>query len=214
MTSSRFALRSSLLAALTLAAACKSAAPPAPAPVAAAPAPLAATASSADSAAERAKRDAAEKAARDAAAARAKADSAAAAKANAASAVGATDARKTILATVYFDYDASELRDDGRTLLEAKVPVLTANPSLRIRISGHADDRGSDEYNLALGQRRSAALKRFLTQRGIDEGRISIASFGEEKPVCTQEDEACFVKNRRAEFEITAGGETIVAPTK
>jgi peptidoglycan-associated lipoprotein len=173
------------------------------------PAPAAATT---DTAAERLKREAADRAARDAAMARARADSLAAAKANAASAAGAVDPRSVITATIFFDYDASDIRDDARPLLEAKVPVLAANPGVRLRISGHADDRGSDEYNLALGQRRAAALKRWLGQRGITEDRILLASYGEERPACTTVDETCWVKNRRAEFEIVAGPATLVVP--
>lgn len=199
-------VRSSLFVIAVLAlGACRSQKPPEPAPV---PTPLA----TADTAAERARRDAADRAAREAAAARAKADSLAAAKANAASAAGMSDVRSIITATVYFDYDASEIREDARAVLEAKVPVLSANPAVRIRISGHADDRGSDEYNLALGQRRAAALKRWLGQRGIAAERIVLASYGEERPSCTAEDETCWVKNRRAEFDIVSAPATLVVP--
>jgi peptidoglycan-associated lipoprotein len=82
---------------------------------------------------------------------------------------------------------------------------LTANPGIRLRISGHADSRGSDEYNLALGQRRASAAKRYLTDRGIDAGRIDVTSRGEESPTCTEESEGCWSQNRRGEFEIVAG---------
>lgn len=185
--------------------------PPAPTPLAgagaaggtAAPAPAAAAAPTPET-------SDADRRAREAALSRAAADSAAAARANAASAAASVDARTTITATIYFDYDASEIRDDARSLLESKVPVLAANPGVRIRISGHADDRGSDEYNLALGQRRAAALKRWLAQRGIAEDRMLLASFGEERPVCGDVDEGCFIKNRRAEFEIVSGPAALV----
>lgn len=70
-------------------------------------------------------------------------------------------------------------------------------------ISGHADERGSDEYNLALGQRRAVAAKRYLVDHGIDATRLGVVSYGEEHPVCTASAEACWSKNRRAEFEIT-----------
>ena len=115
---------------------------------------------------------------------------------------GATAA---LTATVYFDYDRSDITDDTRAKLDAKVPVLTQNTGVRIRISGHTDSRGSDEYNLALGQRRAAAAKRYLTDRGIDGSRIEIVSFGEERPTCTDESEGCWSRNRRDEFEITGG---------
>jgi peptidoglycan-associated lipoprotein len=114
-------------------------------------------------------------------------------------------ARSSLLATIYFDYDASEITDDARAKLDAKVPVLSQNAAVRIRISGHTDSRGSDEYNLALGQRRAAAAKRYLTDRGIDAGRIEIVSFGEERGACTDETESCWSQNRRDEFEITGG---------
>ena len=120
--------------------------------------------------------------------------------------------RTTLLAAVYFDYDAATLRDDSREALEAKLPVMTANAGLRVRIAGHTDSRGSDEYNLALGSRRAAEVKRFFTERGIDAGRIEIVSFGKERPTCETEAEDCWSRNRRAEFEVLAGGETLVAP--
>jgi peptidoglycan-associated lipoprotein len=77
--------------------------------------------------------------------------------------------RSTLLAAVYFDYDASELRGDSRAALEAKLPIMERFGELRVRVAGHTDDRGSDEYNLALGQRRAASVKRFLTERGVDD---------------------------------------------
>ena len=114
-------------------------------------------------------------------------------------------ARIALTATVYFDLDKSDITDDTRTKLDAKVPVLTQNSTVKIRIAGHTDSRGSDEYNLALGQRRAAAAKRYLTDRGIDGSRIEIVSFGEERPTCSDESDTCFASNRRDEFEITAG---------
>ena len=119
--------------------------------------------------------------------------------------------RNALTATIYFDYDRSDITDDARAKLDAKVPVLTQNTGIRIRIAGHTDSRGSDEYNLALGQRRAAAAKRYLTDRGIDAARIEIVSFGEERPTCTAEDESCWSQNRRDEFEITVGEITVSA---
>ena len=119
------------------------------------------------------------------------------------------EARNAITAAVYFDYDRSEISDEARGILDAKVPLLSANPGLRIRVAGHTDSRGSDEYNLALGQRRAAAAKRYLTQRGIADGRIDVISYGEERPAAQGEDESAWSQNRRAEFEIIAGGESI-----
>ena len=90
-------------------------------------------------------------------------------------------ARAVLEAPVYFSYDRSDLEAQAREALDAKLGVLRANPAVRVRITGHTDDRGSDEYNLALGQRRAAAAKRFLTQREIDPARIEIASVGEDR---------------------------------
>ncbi len=114
-------------------------------------------------------------------------------------------ARAAIEAKVFFDYDQSDLSDAARATLDAKIPVLRANPQLRLRIAGHADERGSDEYNLALGQRRAAAAKRYLTDQGVDAGRLDIVSYGEERPAVEGQTEEAFKANRRAEFEVTAG---------
>jgi peptidoglycan-associated lipoprotein len=130
----------------------------------------------------------------------------------AARAAAIEEARRAIGAAIYFDYDQAEITADSRATLDAKVPILNANPSMRIRIAGHTDSRGSDEYNLALGQRRAAAAKRYLTGRGIGDARIDIQSFGEERPVAAGMDEGSYAQNRRDEFEITAGGDNIVVP--
>jgi peptidoglycan-associated lipoprotein len=118
------------------------------------------------------------------------------------------EARAALTAPIYFEFDAAELNGDARMTLDAKAPVLQANPGLRIRISGHTDSRGSDEYNLALGQRRAAATKAYLVQLGVDASRIEIVSMGEEQPAVTSEDDGAWAQNRRAEFEITAGDMT------
>ncbi|MBV6522683.1 MAG: hypothetical protein MNPFHGCM_02831 [Gemmatimonadaceae bacterium] len=121
-------------------------------------------------------------------------------------------ARAAIEAKVFFDYDQSDLSASSRATLDAKLPVLRANPGMRLRIAGHADDRGSDEYNLALGQRRAAAVKRYLTDQGVDAGRLDVISYGEERPAMEGENEEAWRQNRRAEFEIVAGGDNIVVP--
>jgi len=118
------------------------------------------------------------------------------------------EARAALTAPIYFEFDAAELNGDARMTLDAKAPVLQANPGLRIRISGHTDSRGSDEYNLALGQRRAAATKAYLVQLGVDASRVEIVSMGEEQPAVTSEDDGAWAQNRRAEFEITAGDMT------
>jgi peptidoglycan-associated lipoprotein len=120
--------------------------------------------------------------------------------------------RGTIAAPIAFDFDRSDLRDDARAALDAKIPILLANSNVTIRVGGHADERGSSEYNLALGQRRAATAKRYLVERGVAEGRIETTSFGEERPVCTESNEGCWSQNRRDEFEITGGGPTLSRP--
>jgi peptidoglycan-associated lipoprotein len=120
--------------------------------------------------------------------------------------------RNTLREVIHFDFDESDLRGDARSRLDAKLPILLANPGLTLRIAGHADERGSDEYNLALGQRRAAAAKRYLTERGVADGRVETVSFGEEQPVAAGGDESSHAANRRAEFEITAGGDRLARP--
>lgn len=118
--------------------------------------------------------------------------------------------RAALTAPVYFEFNAADLAEDARMTLDAKVPVLAANPGLRMRITGHTDTRGSDEYNIALGQRRAAMVREYLQQRGVDASRLDIVSFGEEQPAVPGNDEGAHAQNRRAEFEITAGEITTV----
>jgi len=120
--------------------------------------------------------------------------------------------RATLAEKVFFDYDQSMITDESRAALDRKLPILRANAGLRLRISGHADERGSDEYNIALGQRRAVAVKRYLMDQGIDGGRLDVVSFGEEQPAVQGGTEDAFALNRRAEFEITAGGENLTPP--
>lgn len=120
-------------------------------------------------------------------------------------------ARAALTATIHFDYDQADLRAEDRAILDAKVPILQANPGVMITIQGHTDERGSDEYNLALGQRRAATVKRYLIDHGIAESRLQTITYGEERPVAQGSTEAAFAQNRRAEFEITAGGQNLRA---
>ncbi|MBI5601300.1 MAG: peptidoglycan-associated lipoprotein Pal [Gemmatimonadetes bacterium] len=162
-------------------------------------------------AAEAAKRAAAEAAAR-AAAEKAAAERAAAAEAAARLAAAVAAAKAEFATPVYFDYDMSSIRDDQRATLEAKLPIFAANPDMRIRVAGHTDNRGSDEYNLALGQRRAAEVKQYLIARGIAADRIDVVSFGEERPAVGQDNEDAWAKNRRGEFEIIAGANPFKLP--
>lgn len=151
------------------------------------------------------------------AAERARADSIARARAAEEEARRAEEARmaalrSTMMAPIYFEFDSEALSDDARAKLDEKLRIMNANSGLMIRIAGHADERGSDEYNLALGQRRAAAAKRYLTQRGIADDRISVISYGEERPVAQGSDESAWSQNRRDEFEITGGGDRLMSP--
>lgn len=119
--------------------------------------------------------------------------------------------RARLLETIYFEYDADELRDDAKANLDGKISVLNANPAVKIRIAGHCDERGSDEYNIALGRRRAEAAKRYLTDRGVDASRIETASFGRERPAVQGTTEEAWSRNRRDEFEIIAGGDQLRA---
>jgi peptidoglycan-associated lipoprotein len=118
-------------------------------------------------------------------------------------------ARASLTAPIYFDLDSDALSDADRAALDAKVGILNASSGVKIRVAGHTDERGSDEYNLALGQRRAAAAKRYLTQHGVADAMIDVISYGEEHPAMDGHDEAAWSKNRRDEFEITAGADAL-----
>jgi len=118
-------------------------------------------------------------------------------------------ARATLEDTIYFDYDESAIRADSERTLRAKVDILRNSPAVRIRVAGHADERGSNEYNIALGTRRAEAVREFLTGFGIDANRIAIISYGEDRPAVNASTEAAWSQNRRAEFSITAGADQI-----
>ncbi|PYO29498.1 MAG: peptidoglycan-associated lipoprotein Pal [Gemmatimonadetes bacterium] len=124
-----------------------------------------------------------------------------------------TDAVKTILGTmIHFDYDKAIIRGGDAAVLDQKVAILQANPALRIRISGHCDERGSDEYNLALGNRRATAAKQYLVSHGIDASRVETVSYGEERPIDPGHNEEAWAKNRRDEVDILAGGDALKQP--
>jgi len=117
-----------------------------------------------------------------------------------------------LAAMINFDYDQAVVRPADQETLDRKAAILNANSSVKIRIAGHADERGSDEYNLALGNRRAAAAKRYLGNKGVDGSRIEVVSYGEERPLNPGNDETAYAQNRRDEFEVTAGGNNLSAP--
>ena len=116
-----------------------------------------------------------------------------------------TAALETLRERVHFDYDQSDITPEAERVLRQKVEILRSNPSVQLRIEGHADERGSTEYNLALGNRRAESVRQFFTNFGLAANRFTTTSFGEERPLVNRADEAAWAQNRRAEFVITAG---------
>jgi peptidoglycan-associated lipoprotein len=104
------------------------------------------------------------------------------------------------LQPVYFDFDQSAVRSDARDVLKANAEWLKANPDVKIRIEGNCDERGTIEYNQALGQRRASAAKKYLANLGIKSSRIKLISYGKERPSCTESTEDCWQQNRRDDF--------------
>lgn len=110
----------------------------------------------------------------------------------------------SMLSDVYFDYDKSDVREDGRAILnknaEALKQIFAAHASGIVTVEGHCDERGSAEYNLGLGDRRSSSIKDYLVNLGVPGDKLKVISYGNEKPTCTEANEACWQKNRRAHF--------------
>lgn len=104
------------------------------------------------------------------------------------------------LKDVHFDFDRYALRPDALVNLKANADWLKANPSVRVEIEGHADEQGTNEYNLALGAKRAESVKRYLVDLGIAPNRFSTISYGEELPLCKEHNESCWTQNRRAHF--------------
>jgi len=107
------------------------------------------------------------------------------------------------LVDVSFDYDMALIREDQRAALQKNADYMRRWTVVRVTIEGHADSRGTNEYNLALGERRGAAVRSYLVGLGVAAERMTVISKGEESPLCTEETEACFARNRRGHFIIT-----------
>ena len=122
---------------------------------------------------------------------------------------GLPDVKRLALATVYFDLDKSTLRQDAKDALRTNAGLLQGNAEVTVRLEGHCDERGSTQYNLALGERRGNAVKEYLTTLGIGASRLEVVSYGEERPVETGHDEAAWSKNRRVELAVTAGSDKV-----
>ena len=113
--------------------------------------------------------------------------------------------RERLEVMVFYPYDRADLDASARATLEEKSRILSARPDVRLRIEGHADERGSVEYNLALSLRRAETARNFLVDYGIDRNRLDVVPFGEERPIDTGTSEAAYARNRRAEFIILTG---------
>jgi peptidoglycan-associated lipoprotein len=107
---------------------------------------------------------------------------------------------------VHFDFDKSDIRPDAEAVLQRKVTVLREYSGVALRVEGHCDERGSNEYNLALGQRRAEAVRRYLMSYGVDADRFATISYGEERPRVSASNEDAWAQNRRSEFIVTDHG--------
>ena len=117
--------------------------------------------------------------------------------------------RQTLQEMVFFDYDESAIRSDTETMLRNKGEILRNHPGVQLRMEGHADERGTSEYNIALGNERAEAVIRFLADFGLDAARFSAVSYGEERPLAQGSSESSWERNRRVEFVITMGGDEV-----
>jgi len=118
----------------------------------------------------------------------------------------AEDLRVNVGDTVHFDYDQYNLNEDDKGTLQRQATWLQKYPTVRFVIEGHADERGTREYNLALGARRANAVKEYLASLGVASSRLETVSYGKERPICTQSDESCYAQNRRGVSTIAGAG--------
>ena len=177
---------------------------PAPAPTGPTQAELDAAKKAADEEAARkaAAEEAARKAAAEAAAKKAAEEAAAKKAAEEAAAAAFKAAADKALVNIHFDFDKSDIKEADRALLQGIADFMKAYPQAKVEIQGHCDERGTNEYNLALGNRRAAAALAYLKTLGVDEARFTTISYGKEKPLCTEAKEACWSQNRRGEFKL------------
>ncbi len=112
-------------------------------------------------------------------------------------------AQHQLISDVYFAYDQSDLAAEARDRLAQNASFMREHPEYLFTIEGHCDERGTNDYNLALGQRRASAAKEYLSSLGIEDGRMRTISYGEERPFCTESSESCWSQNRRAHFVVT-----------
>jgi peptidoglycan-associated lipoprotein len=117
----------------------------------------------------------------------------------------AEDFRVNVGDTVFFETDQHSIRPDAQAVLQKQAAWLKQYPQTKLLVEGHADERGTREYNLALGDRRAYAVKEFLVSLGVDAARLQTKSYGKERPTCTESDDSCWQQNRRG-YSVLAGG--------
>ena len=117
----------------------------------------------------------------------------------------AEDLRVNVGDTVHFGYNEYNVQDNDKAVLGRQAQWLAKYPSVRVSVEGHADERGTREYNLALGARRANAVKEYLVSQGVSAARVETVSYGKERPVCTESNEACWAQNRRGVTVVTGG---------
>jgi len=117
----------------------------------------------------------------------------------------AEDFRVNVGDTVHFDFDKYDIRDEDRALLQRQAAWLAKYPSVRVTVEGHCDERGTREYNIALGARRANAVKEYLVSVGVSSARVDTTSYGKERPICTESSEECWAQNRRGVTTLAGG---------
>jgi peptidoglycan-associated lipoprotein len=120
----------------------------------------------------------------------------------------AQDFRVNVGDTVHFGYNQYSIEESDKTVLQRQASWLNKYPSVRVTVEGHCDERGTREYNLALGARRANSVKEYLSGQGVALSRIDTISYGKERPICTDSNEACWAQNRRGLTAITSGAAT------
>lgn len=112
------------------------------------------------------------------------------------------ESKDTLFSDILFEYDSYEVKETYKQTLQSVSVWMSKNSTARLSVEGHCDERGTNEYNLALGDRRAKAVKDYLSSLGVSSGRVDVISYGEEKPLCTEQSDNCWSKNRRAHFTV------------
>ena len=115
---------------------------------------------------------------------------------------GAAEGKEGMFKDIHFDFDKYDIKNEDKSELKTIASWITKNPRAKLSVEGHCDERGTNEYNLALGDRRAKAVRDYLVSLGVTSSKIETISYGEEKPLCTEQTEECWAKNRRAHFVV------------